>query len=175
MDSLMSGKRGNPGFGKIMWVAVLIAVLAVAAIVAGIFMIPTEEHKKQEILQGALKEGDPAFDEYTKNIIITNDPNRMQQAQTGLGDVVMQLSGRIRNNGDKTLTGLEVSVGMVDTKNQLIKDKKVMFVPKHYPELKPKETIDVSVSIAGFSNDDDRANARWKVTAIKLAEKKSNE
>jgi hypothetical protein len=36
--------------------------------------------------------------------------------------------------------------------------------------LKPGESIDVTVNIDGFKEDDDRANARWKVTAIKFKE-----
>lgn len=166
----MNRERGNPGFSKVLIAAVAIAVLMIAGLAYFIFTLPTPKQEKAEILEGAVTEGMPQFEEYTRDLIITNDANRMQEARTGLGDVVMKLSARIRNAGDRKLTGLEVSVGMVDSENKLIKDKKVLFVPKHYPSLDPGEEIDVSVSIAGFKQDDDRANARWKVTAIKLAE-----
>lgn len=175
MDSFLSGQRGNPGINKGFIVAFIVAVAAVAGLIYFAFSLPTQKEEKQEILENALLEGTPEFDEYTKNIIITNDPRRMREAKTGLGDVVMQLSARISNRGVRDLIGLEVSVGMIDTKNQLIKDKKVLFVPRHHPELKAKETIDVSVSIGGFKSDDDRANARWKVTAIKFSEKQGDE
>jgi len=175
MDSFISGQRGNPGINKALVAAFVIGALAIAGLLVFIFSLPTPTEKKQQILEGALLEGTPEFDEYTKNIVITNDPRRMQQATTGLGDVVMNLSAVIKNRGDRTLTGLEVSVGMIDTKNNLIREKRVLFVPRHHPELKPKESIDVSVSIAGFKVDDDRANARWRVTAIKFAEEESNE
>jgi len=170
MNSLFNLERGNPGLSKALVAAFIIGILAIGGLVYVIFSIPTPTEQHQDLLEGALLEGSPEFDEYTKFIIITNDPKRMQEATTGLGDVIMNLSAVIKNRGDKTLSGLEVSVGMVDTKNQVIKEKKVLFVPKHHPELKPKESIDVSVSIAGFSADDDRANARWKVTAIKFGE-----
>lgn len=169
MNSFLSGERGNPGFNKVFVVAIAVAIAAVAGLIYFAFSLPTQKEEKREILEGALLEGTPEFEEYTKNIVISNDPRRMQQARTGLGDVVMKLSARISNRGDKDLSGLEVSVGMIDTKNQIIKDKKVLFVPKHHPELKANESIDVTVSIAGFKEDDDRANARWKVTAIKFA------
>lgn len=171
MDLFVNKERGNPGFSKALGAAIVVAVLVIAGIIYFIFTLPTPKEEKAEILDGAVVEGDKRFEEYTRDIIITNDARRMQEARTGLGDVVMKLSARIRNAGDRTLTGLEVSVGMVDTKNELIRDKKVLFVPKHHPKLEPGEEIDVSVSIAGFKQDDDRANARWKVTAIKFAEK----
>lgn len=172
MDLFIKKERGNPGFNLALGISILVAVIVIAGLIWFAFSLPTQTQQKAEVLKGALLEGTPEFDEYTKNIIITNDPRRMTQATTGLGDVVMNLSAKIRNRGTRTLSGLEVSVGMVDTKNKLIKDKKVLFVPKHHPQLAPGEEIDVSVSIAGFSPDDDRANARWKVTAIKFADEK---
>ncbi|QQS41460.1 MAG: hypothetical protein IPM63_00470 [Acidobacteriota bacterium] len=171
MDLFVNKERGNPGFSKALGLAIIVALLVIAGLIYFIFTLPTPKEEKAVILQNAVTEGMPEFEEYTRDLIITNDARRMQEARTGLGDVIMKLSARIRNAGDRTLTGLEVSVGMVDTKNKLIKDKKVLFVPKHYPKLEPGEEIDVSVSIGGFSPDDDRANARWKVTAIKFAKK----
>ncbi|REJ78018.1 MAG: hypothetical protein DWQ47_16860 [Acidobacteria bacterium] len=170
MDSFISGQRGNPGISKILVAGILVGALVIAGLIWFVFSLPTPKEQKAELLVGAIVEGSPEFEEYTKNIIITNDVRRMQEARTGLGDVVMKLSARIKNRGKKTLSGLEVSVGMVDTENELIKDKRVLFVPKHHPELGPGEEIDVSVSIAGFRRGDDRANARWKVTAIKFAD-----
>lgn len=170
MNTFLGGERGNPGISKALVAAVAVAVVIVGVLSALVFFIPTTREKEQEILEGAILEGNPEFDNYTKEIIITNDPRRMRESRTAMGDVVMRLSGKIRNKGDKILSGLEVSVGMVDTNNRIIKEKRILFVPKHHPELKPNETIDVSVSIAGFRSGDDRANARWKVTAIKFGQ-----
>ncbi len=170
MDSLFQGKRGNPGIGIGLVLAVVAAVLIVAGLVTVVLMIPTAEEQKNEMLEGAFREGSREFDEYTNEIIITNDAERMKEARTALGSIVMQLSGKIRNIGNRTLTGLEVSVGMLDTKNELIKDTRVLVVPRYHPELKPNESIDITVNISGFTRDDDRANARWKVTAIKFGD-----
>ena len=170
MSIFGAGERGNPGFNKLLMAGIGLGVVAVAVAVAILLNLPTAENKNKEMLQGAAKEGSPEFDQYWQKLIITNDPRRMQQSKTGLGGIVMGLTGTIRNTGDKTITGLEVSVGMIDTKNELIKDKKVLVVPKYYPELKPGESISVTVNIDGFSEEDDRANARWKVTAMKFKE-----
>ncbi len=87
-----------------------------------------------------------------------------------MGEIIMRIGGTIRNKGDRVITGLEISVGMIDTKNEIIREKRYLIVPNKHPELAPKETIDVTASVAGFRPDDDRANARWKVTAIRLKE-----
>lgn len=140
----------------------------IAGIAVGVSLIPTTEEKKQDALESALFPGMPEFDDYNTEVIITTDTQRLQESRTGLGDIVMRIGGRIRNKGDKTLSLLEISVGMVDSKNQVIRDKKYLIVPNKYPELGPGETIDVDANVAGFSDGDDRANARWKVTAMKF-------
>ncbi len=168
MDAFIDTNKKNKGTKKIFLVAGLIALVAIVGIGIGVFMLPSPEEETQAVLENAFREGSPEFDNYTKEIIISTDPQRLFESYTGLGDIVMQISGRIRNKGDKTITGLEISVGMIDTKNKLIKDRKVLVIPKKYPELKSGEVIDVSVDVPGFKEDDDRANARWKVTAIKF-------
>lgn len=168
MDSFLEEKTEKGGTSKIFIVGALIAIVAVVGIVAGVYMLPTPAEEKEAILENAFREGSPEFDNYTKEIVVTTDTANLKELYTGLGDIIMQIGGKIRNKGDRTITGLEVSVGMVNSKNELIKDKKVLVIPREYPELKPGELIDVLINIPGFSPDDDRANARWKVTAIKL-------
>ena len=149
-------------------VGAVFGILAICAIAVGVSYLPTPEEEKEDILADAFLPGTKEFDEYTKEIIITTDTSRLQESRTALGDIVMRIGGRIRNKGDKTITGLEVSVGMVDTKNELIREKKYLIIPNNHKELASGETIDVEANVAGFSRNDDRANARWKVTAIKL-------
>lgn len=153
---------------KALIIGALVGALLIAGIAVAVSLIPTSEEVKKNALESALLPGMPEFDDYTKEIIITTDTNRLQESRTALGDLVMRIGGRIRNKGDKTLSLLEISVGMVDSKNTLIKEKKYMIIPDKHSELGPGETIDVDANLAGFSDGDDRANARWKVTAMKL-------
>jgi hypothetical protein len=169
MDAFLEDEK-KKGTNKIFLVGGLIALLAVAGIITAVYILPSPDEEKQAILENAYHEGSPEFENYTKEIVISTDPDRLIESYTGLGDIIMQIGGSIHNKGDKTINGLEVSVGMINRQNELIKDKKVLIIPKEYPELKPKETIDVSVNVPGFTPDDNRANARWKVTAIKFKE-----
>ena len=79
----------------------------------------------------------------------------------------MNIAGRLRNNGDKVITGLEIKVSVVDISGKVIKDNTLLVVPNQKKTFAPKEQMDVTVRIDGFRPDDDRANIRWKVTAIK--------
>lgn len=168
MNSFLEGENEKKGINKIFLVGALLAILVISGIVVGVILMPSPEEEKQAVLEDSFKAGSPEFEAYTKQIIVSTDPQRLIESTTGLGDIIMQIGGSIYNRGDKTVTGLEISVGMIDSKGELIRDKKVLVIPKEYPELKPKETIDVSVNVPGFEPNDDRANARWKVTAIKL-------
>ena len=148
------------------------ALLLAAAIVAGgVWLLtfqPNRKEQQQQQLAGAVFEGSPEFDEYTKQLVITTDFDRTSQAQLGLGTIQMSIHGTIRNKGAKTLSGLEVTVGVVDSKNQIIKEKKTMVIPNQAEVLQPSATIPVFVPIDGFKKEDDRANIRWKVSAIRF-------
>jgi hypothetical protein len=169
MDTLFeNGKKEKKGVNKVLLAAMAVAVLLVAG---GIWLLsfqPTLEEQKQQQLEGAYLEGSPEFEQYTKNIIITTDTNRTTESLIGLGTIAMMLHADLRNKGDKVINGLEVKVGVVDRWNKVLKEKKVMIVPNQIEKLNPNETIHISVPIDGFKPDADRANIRWKVTAIRF-------
>jgi len=79
----------------------------------------------------------------------------------------MGITGRVKNKGDKTIDGLEVNVAVVDQFNQVLKEKRVLVVPTQQALLAPGEAIPITLTIDGFDKNDDRANIRWKVTAIR--------
>jgi len=161
-------KEEKRGVNKVLVGALLVA----AAIVAGgIWLLtfqPTLEEQKQQQLVGAYLEGSPEFEGYTNNLVISTDMNRTTESPLGLGTIQMSIHGDIRNRGDKIINGLEVKVSVVDVKNKVLKEKKKMVVPNQTEKLLPGETIHVFVPMDGFSKADDRANVRWKVSAIRF-------
>jgi len=161
-------KEEKRGANKIMLAALAAAVVIVAIIVGLLSLTPSGEEQKQQLMEGAFLEGSPEFEGYTNNIIVTTNTDRTSQARLGIGTIQMAIHGYIRNKGAKTVTGLEVRVGVVDMQNKVIKEKKVMVVPLQTPTLSSNETIPVFVSLDGFTPEDDRANVRWKVTAIRF-------
>jgi hypothetical protein len=81
----------------------------------------------------------------------------------------MYIYGKIRNKGTRTIDILEINVAVITQFNQPLKEKRILVVPVQQPTLEPGQTIPVTLAMEGFSRDDDRANIRWRVTAIRAA------
>ena len=169
MENFLQEKKQPHGINKILVVALLIAAVLVAGGVWLLTFVPTTEQQTQQMMAGAFLEGSPEFAAYTKNIIITTDLDHTSEGRLGLGTIQMAIHGDLRNRGDKTINLLELSVGVIDTKNQVVKEKKILVVPTQQNEiLQPNETMKVFATLDGFTDKDDRANVRWKVTAIRF-------
>ena len=149
-------------------VAILIAVLLIGG---GILLIwklqPSMQEQQEQALAGALREGTPEFDAVSRRIIAETNEEKTWSSPVGTGGIMMNIAGRLRNNGDKVITGLEIKVSVVDISGKVVKDNTVLVVPNQKKTFAPKEQMEVTVRIDGFKPDDDRANIRWKVTAIK--------
>jgi hypothetical protein len=169
MDTLLQNqKEEKREINKVFLAATLVAVVLLAGIAWLFTLQPTAEEQKQQAMAGSHFEGSPEFEQYTNNIIINTDMNRTMESPTGLGTIAMSIHADVRNRGDKAINGLELKVGVIDRFNKVLKERKVMVIPNQAQKLNPQETIHVAVPMDGFKKDDDRANVRWKVTAIRF-------
>lgn len=168
MESFLQQPEKKSGLNKIMLAALGIGAIVVLAVIGFLLTRPTTTQIKNQVLENALREGNPEFEIYTKKISITTDTERTTESRTGLGKYVMSLRGIIRNMTGKTLTGLEIRATVVDSFDKPVKEKEVLVIPKQAEKLEAGQTLPVQVLIEGFNQDDDRAQIRWKVTAIKL-------
>ena len=168
MDELFNSGKEKKVISSVFIVGILIGLGLIAGAIWLLSRTPSMEDQTARILQGSFREGSPEFAEITKDILISTDPNTVE-SPTGLGTISMYIQGKIYNKGTKTLSTLEVNVAVIDTKNQVIRDKKILVVPVQQTLLEPGETIPVTLTLDGFTLKDDRANIRWKVTAIKAA------
>ena len=169
METFLQNKtEEKKGINKVFLAAALIAILLIAGVAWLFTLQPTADEQKQKEMAGSFLEGSPEFESYTNNIVVSTDMNRTMESPTGLGTIAMSIQGDVRNRGDKTINGLELKVSVIDRFNKVIKERKVMVVPNQAQQLYPQETIHVAVPMDGFKKDDDRANVRWKVTAIRF-------
>ena len=169
MDTFLQDEKKEKGSNKILLAAIGIAVLIVAAIIGAWSLMPSVKEQKQQVLEGAVREGSSEFEALTKKIIIINDAQNTMESPTGLGTITMFIRGNIRNiSTDKTFTAIEVKASVLDPKDKVIKEKMVAVVPTQKPTLAPQEVMPMNISIEGFAKDDDRARVQWKVTAIKI-------
>lgn len=168
METLFE-KEEKKGIGKGLIVGVLIGIVAIGAIILIAMQRPSMDDQKAAVLADALREDSPQFQEITKDIIISTGDNTVE-SPNAFGTISMFITGNIRNKGTRTLNGLEVNAAVVDQFNQVLKEKKVLVIPTQRELLGPNETIPITLSIDGFTRKDDRANIRWKVTAISVAQ-----
>jgi hypothetical protein len=168
METYTGNGEEKQGINKVLIGAIVVAALIVAAGVGLIALKPSRQDVQEQELSGAFREGSPEFAQYTKRIIAETDENRTTQSPTGMGTIVMSIGGTIRNITGKTITGLEIKVSVIDSFGKMVKEKTLTVVPKQAERLANNEYLPVTVLMEGFNKDDDRANIRWKVTAIKI-------
>ena len=168
METLFE-KKEKRGINKAFIVGGLIGIVAIAAIIFIAMQRPSMEDQKQAVLADALREGSPEFQEITQDIIIATTDDTVE-SPNAFGHISMFITGRIRNKGVRVINGLEVNVAVVDQFNQTLKEKRVLVVPTQIGQLGPGDVIPITLSLDGFDKKDDRANIRWKVTAIRVAD-----
>ena len=156
------------GVSPVFIVGILVGLVLIAGAIWLLSRTPSMEDQTAKILQGSYREGSPEFAELNKDIIISTDQGTVQ-SPTGMGTISMYINGKIRNKGSKTISVLEVNVAVVTQFNDVLRERKILVVPVQQAVLGPDQTIPITLTLDGFTKQDDRANIRWKVTAIKAA------
>ena len=168
MDTLFEKKEKKKGINKGFLLGGIVGVFVIAILVLIAMQRPSMEDQVLAVLADAHRDGSPEFEEITKDIIISTNSERTVQFSNAFGSISMSIEGNIRNKGNRVINGLEVKVAVVDQFGGVIKDKNVLVVPKQQEILSPGESIPITLTIDGFKREDDRANIRWKVTAIRV-------
>lgn len=168
MDDEIKFEETKRGFNPVLIVGMLIGAAVIGAAIYFLSLKPPMEQQTAQILEGALREGSPEFAAVNKDIIIATD-DKTVESPTGMGTISMYIHGNIKNKGERNVTALEVNVSVITQKNEVLREKRVLVVPMQHPNLPAGETIPITLDIPGFDRKDDRANIRWKVTAIKTS------
>lgn len=167
VDSFLENRTEKGGVNKTGFVVGALIGAALLGLAIWLIMGPSKEEQIANVLEGSYHEGSPEFERITRDIIISTREDTVE-SPNAFGNISMFIKGRIRNKGDRVINGLEVNVAVVDKNNQVVKEKRVLVIPAQYERLGPGETIDpVTLALDGFNRKDDRANIRWRVTAIR--------
>lgn len=166
MEDLFKTEQKKRGVNKIFIAALVIGATTIGAVIWVLSFRPPLDVQTARILEGSYREGSPEYAELNKDIIISTD-DKTVQSPMATGKISMFISGNIRNKGTRTINVLEVNVSVVTQFNDILRERRILVVPVQRPVLAPGETIPITLTLDGFSKDDDRANIRWKVTAIR--------
>jgi gas vesicle protein len=167
METLIHQNDRRPTMNKGLVVGILVGVVVIAAAVVVLLMQPSMEEQKAAVLADAIHEDDPRFVDLTNDIVIETGQNTVE-SPNAFGSISMYIVGNVKNKGERVYNGLSVNAAVLDQQNNVLKDKDVLVVPTQRGSISPGEVIPITLEIAGFKRTDDRANIRWKVTAIRL-------
>ncbi|HQZ83586.1 MAG TPA: hypothetical protein PLR83_10210 [Pyrinomonadaceae bacterium] len=167
MDEMFATEKTKRKFNPVFLLGIVIGVAALAAVFYYLSQKPSIEDQTQRLLDTAFKPGSPEFAELNKDIIIATNDNETIESPTGLGTISMFIKGQIHNKGTHDISVLEVNVSVVDRQKQVVKERRLLFVPGQQPILRAGETVPVSLTLDGFSPKAERALIYWRVTAIK--------
>ncbi len=166
MNDLFKPKEKKGGINKLLLAGMIIGIVVIGTVIGVLSLRPSIEEQTATIMAGTFKEGSPEFAELQKDIVISTDEGTVQ-SPTGMGTISMYINGKIRNKGTKTVTALEVNVAVVTQFNDVIRERRILVVPVQQSIIAPGQIIPITLTLDGFKKEDDRANIRWKVTAIK--------
>ncbi len=166
MDDLFKPEEKKRGVNPVFIVGLLVGIVAVGIAIYLLSFKPPMDQQIAKILEGSLHEGSPGFAEINKDIVFWTDANTVE-SPTGMGTISMYIKGHVRNKSARNITILEVNVSVVDRHEKTIREKKVLVVPAQQPSLPAGDTVPLTLAIEGFSTEDDRANIRWQITAVK--------
>ena len=166
MAEIFAAEQEKRGVNKMFLVALVIGLVLIGIAIWLLSFRPSIEEQTATILAGSLHPGSPEYDDLNKDIIISTDPDTVQSPM-GMGTISMFIKGKIRNKGSRTITALEVNVAVVTQFNDVLKERRILVVPVQQAQLGPGEIIPITLTLDGFSRGDDRADIRWRVTAIR--------
>ncbi|MEJ7710880.1 MAG: hypothetical protein WKF84_13700 [Pyrinomonadaceae bacterium] len=120
----------------------------------------------QQGLEGALRPGNPEFDQLRERIVI--DAPEATEGTRPIGDVVMELTTTIRNFTGRTITGLELKGAVVDLDGNPVKERIVIIIPVRQAELDNNKTMQARIVLDGIIKDTVRANIKMEVAGVKF-------
>jgi len=166
MEDLFKPEEKKRGINPVFVGGIIVGLVLIGIAIYVLSFKPSMEDQTAKILEGSYREGSPEFAAITKDILISTDENTVE-SPTGMGTISMYIKGNIYNKGTRRINTLEVNVAVVTQKNEVLREKKIVVVPVQQQLLEPAQTIPITLTLDGFDRKDDRANIRWKVTAIK--------
>jgi hypothetical protein len=160
-DALDASRR------KIFIIAAIVSALLIAALVFWATRSGTNGPTQQPRLAGAVRADAPEFAQIRERLIVDFNPDdHALESTRAIGDVVINMTPKVRNFTGRTINGLELQATVVDLGGNPLQQRTVIAIPNRQPELEPNKVLEVPIRMEGFKKDDVRANIRVEVTGV---------
>ena len=156
---------------ELRWPIVLIAALitmAIALLLTTMHFVvsttPLVNRSSQPRVEWMLQPGHSEFDQVRQQISIEQLIGN--EKVHPFNNLVVELTGVVRNETGQTISGLEMRGAIVDTENSIVRERTVAVIPLQQTALENNEALNVRILLEGIDRDSDRARAVLEVTGI---------
>ena len=156
---------------ELRWPIVLLAALittAIALLLATMHFVasttPLVNRSSPAQFEWMLQPGHPEFDQFRQQISVERLMGK--EKLHPFNNLVVELTGVVRNETGQSISGLEMRGAIVDTENSIVRERTVAVIPLQQTALEHNESINVRILLEGIDRDSDRARAVLEVTGI---------
>jgi hypothetical protein len=154
---------------KIFIGAAVVSALLIAALVFWATRSGTSGAIEQPRLAGAIRSDAPEFAQLRERLVVDFNPDdHALESTRAIGDVVINMTPKVRNFTGRTINGLELQATVIDLAGNPVQQRTVIAIPNRQPELEPNKVLEVPIRMEGFKKDDVRANIRIELTGVKF-------
>lgn len=143
---------------------VLVVLLSVGGILVYRSFANTPKTPPTPELAGALRTGNPDYDEYIKQVVITNQ--EQFYSANALGGNVITAKGRVQNLGNRMIKGLEIRLVAYDMEYKPLAQRIFIPVPKERSEILANGTLPITFSIGNAPQESMVREIKLEVTGL---------
>jgi hypothetical protein len=158
---------------EIRWPLILVAATITSVIVlvtTGVVHLaatrPYRGRVLEQRLEGAIRRESPAFDELSGLLVV--EQLAAAEATRPLSDRAVEITGTVRNETGRTVTGLELRGVVLDARSTPLRECTVVVVPVRQAALEPGEAINVSILLEGVSPEAGSESHLMEVTGLRF-------
>ena len=117
-------------------------------------------------LERSLRARDVEFEQFRSQIAIENLVGN--EKLHPFNNLVVEITGTVRNNTGRTITGLEMRGSVLDSEGVMVGERNIVVIPARQTVLEPGEAINVRILLEGMDRESQRADTELKITGLRF-------
>lgn len=153
------------------WPLYLLAAIITAAVVlvtVGVMRTAltweVEKHIPGPPPRGLIRQGTPEFEQLREKVVV-DQPVAGESTLSPDGSAI-EVGATLRNTTGRTISGLEIRAGVLDSRHLSVGERTVLIVPARQTAIEPGEAIKVRVLLEVVGPATERMNPLMEVTGI---------